>query len=63
MEELIAAIKTILAGKALGPDEIPNELFLEADKDFLEKTRQILNRIIKEKKITDQWQIGEIIRL
>ena len=63
MKELNKAIKSVKRGKAVGPDEIPNEVFLEAD----EKTRKIylesMNRTLKTRTIPEQWLLGNIVRL
>ena len=62
-DELNKAIKKLKQKKAIGPDEIPNEAFIEADAD----TRQIylssLNHINSKMEIPSAWQEGEIVRL
>ena len=60
-KEIDAAIKKLK--KSLGPDQLPNEIFIEADQE----TRNILCDIIREvhtkEKIPHSWLEGEIKRL
>ena len=62
-KEIDAAIKKPKRKKSLGPDELPNEIFIEADQE----TRNILCDIIREvhtkEKIPHSWLEGEIKRL
>ena len=51
------------AGKATGPDDIPNEVFKEADENLINNITSIMNNIAMEKTIPEQWQEGSIIRL
>ena len=48
---------------ATGPDEIPNEAFIEANEKTREIYREVLNNLTKSQKIPDGWQEGEILRL
>ncbi len=54
--------KSIKRGKSSGPDTIPNELFKEAKGRSKEILIQIMNNVIENKEIPEQWQNGEIIR-
>ena len=62
-KEIDAAIKKLKRKKSLGPDQLPNEIFIEADQE----TRNILCDIIREvhtkEKIPHRWLEGEIKRL
>ena len=57
--EITEAIKKLKRGKAMGPEEIPNEIFIEADTETIEKYREVLNNIAKTKEIPSQWQTGK----
>ena len=61
-KKLNKAIKKLKRKKSLGPDEIPNETFIEANKDTREIFRTALNRI-HEEEIPESWQLGHILRL
>ena len=62
-EEMTKVIKSLKSGKATGPDEIPNEMFREADG----LTRPIylleMNKILKSIDIPEQWTEGNLKRL
>ena len=62
LEELNKNIKTLKRGKSTGPDNIPNEAIIEANKTNRTAINNILNNIYNTEKIPDQWQKGEIIR-
>ena len=62
-KELNTAIKKLKRKKALGPDEIPNEAFIEADEQTRSMYLNSMNQINKEMSIPEIWQDGEIIRL
>ena len=62
-EELDKIIKNLKRNKATGPDDIPNEIFKEADEGTREIYRDAMNKIAKEKEIPEQWQKGDIKRL
>ena len=59
-KEVDAAIKKSKRKKCSGPDQLPNEIFIEADQE----TRNILCDIIREvhtkEKILHSWLEGEI---
>ena len=63
IDELNKNIKALKRGKSTGPDCIPNEAIIEANKTNRNTIKNILNQIYTTEKIPDQWQQGEIIRL
>ena len=63
MDELTKAIKKLKRNKATGPDELPNEIFIEADEGTRIIYLKAMNKINKERSIPDIWQQGEICRL
>ena len=63
MEELNTVIKHLKPNKATGPDNIPNRIFTEANHKTKCTYLKILNVITKERKIPNEWQEGEILRL
>ena len=62
-KELEIVIKKLKRKKAIGPDEIPNELFIEADEDTKNIYREHFNSINQTMEIPDEWQEGNIKRL
>ncbi len=62
-KELHRAIKSLKKGKSCGPDNIPNEVFMKANKEILNHIRKQMNKISNTEEIPDQWQEGEIKRL
>ena len=62
-EELNSAIKKIKRNKSTGPDNIPNEVFIESDMETREIYRENFNNINRKMEIPEQWQEGEIKRL
>ena len=62
-KEINLAIKKLKRNKSLGPDKIPNEMFIEADKETRSILREILEQIHKTEEIPNSWEEGEIIRL
>ena len=62
-KELKLAIKNMKRGKSCGPDEIPNEVFIEAQEPLLKEVTKHLNDISTSENIPDSWQEGEIKRL
>ena len=62
-EELTKAIKKLRRKKATGPDEIPNEAFIEANITTKTIYLQQMNALNKTKEIPSAWQEGEICRL
>ena len=63
MEKLMKSIKKLKRNKATGPDELPNEIFIEADEGTRIIYLEAMNKINKERSIPDIWQQGEICRL
>lgn len=55
-DEIKQAIKTLKRRKAVGPDSIPNELFIEADDQMITLIAKIMNIITQNYSIPDQWQ-------
>ena len=62
-KELNKAINKLKKKKSTGPDNIPNETFINADKRTREIYRKAMNKISEEESIPEEWQEGEIIRL
>ena len=62
-DELHYAIKQIKRGKSVGPDDIPNESLIEANKDTRNAILQVFNHIYRTTNIPHQWKTGTIIRL
>ena len=62
-KELDKAIKKLKRKKATGPDKIPNEIFIEADKETRNIYLKAMNNINRTMEIPDIWQNGEIRRL
>ena len=63
LEEINKAIKRLKKKKAVGPDKIPNEVFIHADKEVREIYLKEFNKINENMQIPEQWQEGEIKRL
>ena len=55
--------KDLKRNKAVGPGEIPYEIFLEASNETLTTHTQILNRRHIEKHVPEAWRNGIISRL
>ena len=47
----------------MGLDEIPNEIFVEADHNTIGMYCEVFNSIAKSKEIPQQWQTGKMLRL
>ena len=62
-KEFNQAIKKLKRNKSLGPDKIPNELFIEANKQNREILREIIENVHRSENIPPSWEEGEIIRL
>jgi hypothetical protein len=62
-EEINKVIKRLKRNKSTGPDNIPNEAMIEANAKTREIYRRVLNKILQEQDIPDQWQMGIITRL
>ena len=57
------AAKQLKRNKALGPDELPNELFVEANNYTIQLLTDLLNIVHMRKNIPDEWRKGIITRL
>ena len=62
-QEVKKAIKKLKRKKSLGPDKIPNEIFIEASDSVRSIYTEMINRIHKTEDIPTAWLIGEIKRL
>lgn len=62
-KEIDQAIKRLKRNKSSGPDNIPNEIFIEADTKTRRIYKEILNKIHKKEEIPDSWLEGQIKRL
>ena len=62
-KELDTAIKSLKKGKCPGPDNIPNEIFIKANKNTKKVYLKMFNHIITQGVIPEQWQNGNITRL
>ncbi len=62
-KELNKAIKALKKGKSSGPDGIPNEVFINANKALKKEILSQLNEISRTYNLPKQWQEGEIKRL
>ena len=62
-EELTNAIRKLKRKKSTGPDDMPNEIFIEANAHTRKILMNAFNKINKEMAIPDEWQKGEICRL
>ena len=60
-EEVKQAIKSLKRNKSTGPDDIPNEIFINATEKTINKYREMINTVHKNQAIPNQWQKGEII--
>ena len=62
-KELQNAIKKIKRKKSLGPDGMPNELFIEANETTRRTLLNTINKIHQDENIPNSWLQGNIIRL
>ena len=62
-KEMEYTIKRLKRNKSLGPDKIPNEIFIEANKETKKIYQEIMNTVYKQETIPERWQEGEIKRL
>ena len=63
LKEMNQVIKKLKRYKSLGPDKIPNEMFIEADKETRLILKEIMEKIHETDEIPNSWEEGEIIRL
>ena len=57
------AIKKLKRKKSQGPDDIPNEIFLEANRETTKTLTKMINNVHEEESIPKSWLEGKIIRL
>ena len=62
-EEIKKAVKSLKRGKTNGPDEIPNEIFIESSPTTLEIHKTIMNNVMQSIDIPQQWKEGNLKRL
>ena len=62
-KEINKVIKKLNRKKSVGPDEIPNEIFIEGNKSVRNTLLKTYNRIHSTEEIPPCWLKGEIIRL
>ena len=63
LPELERAIKKLKRNKATGPDGIPNEALIEANRETKKAYLYMFNHITETKEIPPQWQKGELKRI
>ena len=56
------AIKKLKRNKSVGPDKIPNEIFIEANKETKQLLKTMIENIHATENIPQSWEEGEIIR-
>ena len=61
--ELNQAIKQLSRSKSPGPDNIPNEALIEANKEIRKIILYVFNKIYSEEEIPKKWSEGKIIRI
>ena len=62
-KEFNTVIKKLKRKKSLGPDKIPNEIFIEANRETKEVLKDMINSAHTNEVIPEAWEEGEIIRL
>ena len=62
-KEINKVIKKLKRKKSVGPDEIPNEIFIEGNRSVRNTLLKTYNRIHSTEEIPPSWLKGEIIRL
>ena len=62
-KEMEMAIKKLRRNKSVGPDKIPNEIFIEANKETKQLLKTMIENIHANENIPQSWEEGEIIRL
>ena len=62
-KELQNAIEKLKRKKSLGPDGMPNELFIKANETTRRTLLNTINKIHQDEKIPNSWLQGNIIRL
>ena len=62
-KEMQNAIKKLKRKKSLGPDKLPNEIFIEAEAESRKVLKTMIEKAHKSENIPDEWAEGEIIRI
>ena len=63
LKELNKAIRKLKRRKSLGPDDFPNEMFIEGKTETRKTYLHILNKIHRTEEIPESWLQGIILRL
>ena len=63
IEEINHAIKQLKQNKACGPDQLPNEIFIQGGRSMEQILCRIFNEIYADENIPDEWKNLEIITL
>ena len=61
--EIVKVLRSLKAGKAPGPDGIPNEALKEFNAQTIELYRCEMNKVLKSMEIPQQWTEGTLKRL
>ena len=62
-KEFNTVIKKLQRKKSLGPDKIPNEIFIEANLETRKTLKTMIERAHRSEVIPHEWEEGEIKRL
>ena len=62
-KEMNQAIKRLKRKKSVGPDEIPNEIFIEADNQTKKILKEVITKVHNTEEIPESWLEGHIKRL
>ena len=62
-KDMEMAIKKLKRNKSVGPDKIPNEIFIKANKETKQLLKTMIENIHATEDIPQSWEEGEIIRL
>ena len=62
-KEIQNAIKKLKRKKSLGPDKLPNEIFIEAEAETRKVLKTMIEKAHKSENIPEEWAEGEIIRI
>ena len=63
LDEIRDVIKSLKKGKCNGPDDIPNEVYIESNKNNMEMHRYVMNMVLRTIDIPEQWKEGSLKRL
>jgi hypothetical protein len=61
--EMLEATKKLKGKKSCGPDEIPNEVIINASYQVQDFLRRTLNKVMEKEKIPEAWKKGHIVTL